>query len=177
MNVALLIARVVLGLSLAAHGSQKLFGWFGGHGIEGTGGFFEGLGFRPGRTFATLAGLCELVGGLLTALGLLGPIGPALMIVIFVVAMLSVHAGRGYFADQGGPELPVIYAMGALMIAYVGPGRYALDNLSPGLTRLWTTHLATILVGLAILIGVLAIVTTRARYEAHRHGLPHLGRP
>ena len=79
VSIGLLIGRLVVGLLMAAHGAQKLFGWFGGHGLEGTGRFFGSLGFRPGRRFATLAGLGELASGLLIALGFLGPVGPAIM--------------------------------------------------------------------------------------------------
>jgi ribosomal protein S12 methylthiotransferase accessory factor YcaO len=71
-GVGILVARLVLGPLMFAHGTQKLFGWFGGHGLDGTGGFFEGLGFRPGRTFAAAAGLTEALSGILILLGLLG---------------------------------------------------------------------------------------------------------
>ncbi|HJR53007.1 MAG TPA: DoxX family membrane protein, partial [Gemmatimonadota bacterium] len=91
MSAALLILRLVLGLGLAAHGAQKLFGWFGGHGLAGTGGFFEGLGFRPGKAFAVLAGLGEFGGGILLALGLGGPLGPAVVVLVMLVAIGSVH--------------------------------------------------------------------------------------
>src|SRR2546428_533738 len=83
---------------LAAHGAQKLFGWFGGYGLAGTGGFFAGLGFRPGVLFALAAGLGELGGGLLTAAGLFGPVGPALIILVMLVAILAVHWPHGFFA-------------------------------------------------------------------------------
>src|SRR5215204_6968662 len=78
ISIGLLLLRIVVGLAMAAHGSQKLFGWFGGHGLAGTGGFFEMIGFRPGRLFAMAAGVTEIASGLLIALGFLGPIGPAL---------------------------------------------------------------------------------------------------
>src|SRR5580704_3862542 len=68
INSGLLVARIVLGLLIAGHGAQKLFGWFGGYGLAGTGGFFEGIGFRPGQVFAFFAGLGEAGGGLLMAL-------------------------------------------------------------------------------------------------------------
>src|ERR1041384_2571298 len=84
VGAGLLVARLALGLTLAAHGAQKLFGWFGGYGIAGTGGFFEQIGFRPGRLFAATAGLTELAGGLLVALGLLGPVGPALIVSVMI---------------------------------------------------------------------------------------------
>src|SRR5665213_371156 len=78
MDIALplLIVRLVIGLGFASHGAQKLFGWFGGYGLAGTGGFFESIGFKPGKLFAGAAGASELIGGLLLALGLGGPIGP-----------------------------------------------------------------------------------------------------
>jgi putative oxidoreductase len=76
MDLALLGLRLVVGLTLAAHGGQKLFGWFGGHGIEGTGASYEGIGLRPGRLNALLAGMAESSGGLLIALGLLTPWAP-----------------------------------------------------------------------------------------------------
>src|SRR5205809_2412489 len=102
MDFGLLVARLVFGALIAAHGSQKLFGWFGGYGIAGTGGFFESLGFRPGRAFATLAGAGELLGGVLTAAGFLGPVGPALMLSVMIVAAGSVHWHHGLFAANNG---------------------------------------------------------------------------
>src|SRR5688500_16193808 len=104
MSEGLLIARLVFGLVLAAHGSQKLFGWFGGYGIAGTAGFFESLGFRPGRLMAVAAGLGELGGGLLVAAGLLGPVGPAAMLAVMIVAS-SLHWNNGLFATANGIEL------------------------------------------------------------------------
>jgi len=85
-NVGLLVARVVFGLTMSAHGAQKLFGWFGGHGLAGTGQFFDSVGFRPGRVMAAVAGLSEVTSGLLIALGLLGPVGPAVMLAVMIVA-------------------------------------------------------------------------------------------
>src|ERR687890_1397162 len=99
MDAGLLLLRVVLGLVMAAHGTQKLFGWFGGYGLAGTGGFFESLGFRPGRFFAMAAGTSEFVGGALLALGLLGPLGPAMIIAIMIVAAATVHWQHGLFAS------------------------------------------------------------------------------
>ena len=80
---------------MVAHGSQKLFGWFGGYGIAGTAGFFEQLGFRPGRFFVITAALSEAASGILIALGLLGPIGPALLLSVMIVAAISVHWKNG----------------------------------------------------------------------------------
>jgi putative oxidoreductase len=128
MDLGLLVARLVLGLLMAAHGAQKLFGWFGGYGLSGTGGFLESLGFRPGRLFAALAGGTEVASGTLVALGLLGPVGPALMVSVMIVAAVSVHGRNGLFATANGIELPLLYATGALALALTGPGGYSLDG-------------------------------------------------
>lgn len=127
MDQGLLILRLLLGLSMAAHGSQKLFGWFGGYGIAGTGGFLESIGFRPGRLFALAAGLSELSGGLLIALGLLGPVGPALVIAPMIVAMATVHWSQGFFQTGNGIELTLLYAVAAIAMALTGPGLFSLD--------------------------------------------------
>jgi putative oxidoreductase len=129
MNTGLLILRLVLGTAMAAHGAQKLFGWFGGYGLKGTGGFFEGLGFRPGARFALAAGLTESTSGLLLALGFLGPIGPALILSVMLVAILTVHRGHGFFAGTNGIEVPLLYITGALAVAFAGPGQYSLDQV------------------------------------------------
>jgi len=129
MDAGLLIARLMVGLALSAHGAQKLFGWFGGHGLRGTAGFFEGLGFRPGVLFALAAGLGEVGGGLLTAAGLLGPVGPALIILVMLVAIFAVHWPNGFFASSNGIELPFAYLASALALAHAGPGAYSLDGL------------------------------------------------
>jgi putative oxidoreductase len=154
MNDALLVARLVFGLGMAAHGLQKLFGWFGGFGLAGTGGFLETLGFRPGRLFALAVALCESGGGLLTALGFLDPLGPALMVLVMVVAMLTVHRRNGFFVSSNGIEVPLLYAAGALMLAAVGPGIYSLD-FTLGLQAWDTPAHAWGTVLLAALLGVL----------------------
>src|SRR5262245_20394718 len=137
MGLGLLIARLVVGVAMAAHGTQKLFGWFGGYGPRGTGGWLESQGYRPGVLFAYALGLSELGSGLLTALGLLGPIGPAWLISIMIVAAIVGHAGHGFFATTNGNEVPVIYSAAALGFAFAGPGSLSLDALF-GLERLWT---------------------------------------
>jgi putative oxidoreductase len=128
VSIAFLIVRLILGLGLAAHGTQKLFGWFGGHGLAGTGGFFEGLGFRPGKAFALMAGLGETVGGLLTALGLGGAVGPALIVIVMLTAIGSVHYNKGFFITNGGWELNTAYIAAALAVGFGGNGVYSLDN-------------------------------------------------
>src|SRR2546422_7614339 len=98
MDAALLIARLIIGLGLAAHGMQKLLGWFSGYGLKGTAGFFESIGFRPGVLFALAAGLGEVAGGLLTAAGLVCPVGPPLIITILGVAIVAAHLPKRVFA-------------------------------------------------------------------------------
>jgi putative oxidoreductase len=98
MSAGLLLIRLVFGVLMAGHGAQKLFGWLGGHGIAGTGQFFEGIGFRPGSTFAAVAGLAESVGGVLLLLGLVQPLAAILIISVMTTAIGSVHLGR-----VGGP--------------------------------------------------------------------------
>ena len=122
LDLALLIARLVLGLLMAAHGAQKLFGWFGGYGLHTTGEFFVQLGFRPGRAYATIASAGELASGLMVAVGVLGPVGPAIMISVMLVAAISVHWKNGLFAASNGIELNVLYATGALGFALSGFG-------------------------------------------------------
>lgn len=140
IDSGLLLARVALGGLMAAHGAQKLFGWFGGYGLTGTGGFFESLGFRPGRLFAAAAGLTELGSGLLLALGLLHPFAAAGMVAVMIVAAISVHWQHGLFATSNGIELPLLYGVGAATLALTGPGAFSLDAVL-GLTPLWTPEI------------------------------------
>src|ERR1700679_830804 len=116
MNIGLLILRVVLGLTLASHGTQKLFGWFGGPGLTGTANFLASLGFPPGRRHALMAGFSELGGGLLLALGLLTPLGAVAAISVMVVAVLTVHIKNGFFATNGGFEFNLLVASSALTL-------------------------------------------------------------
>ena len=141
ISVGLLVVRIVTGLVMAAHGSQKLFGWFGGHGLAGTGMFFESIGFRPGRTFALMASVTEVVSGILVAFGFLGPIGPALMLTVMIVAAVSVHWKNGLFASSNGIELALFYGTVAIGLALIGFGRYSLDALL-GLEALYSPTLA-----------------------------------
>jgi putative oxidoreductase len=137
MSAGLLIGRTVIGLLMAAHGAQKLFGWFGGYGLRGTGEYMVQLGYRPGVAFAAAAGFGEVASGLLVALGFLGPIGPALMISVMIVAAVTVHWGN-VFAMKNGVELPLLYAVAALVFAFAGYGAYSLDTLL-GLPNPWSS--------------------------------------
>ena len=168
MAAAILIARLVLGLGMAAHGAQKLFGWFGGYGLKGTGGFFETLGFRPGPLFAFAAGLGEFGGGVLTALGLGGPVGPALVVVVMLVAILTVHAGHGFFVSKNGVELPLTYISGMLVIALAGAGPYSLDALLR-IGSVWPAESAWIAIGAAIVLALLNLGVRRPKSQTEAH--------
>src|SRR5256712_5719309 len=127
MSIGILILRLVVGMTLAAHGAQKLFGWFGGYGLAGTGGFLEQLGFVPGRRNALFAGLAEAAGGLLLALGLATPLAAAMIVAVMFVAAVSVHLKQGFFVTQQGYEYTLILGIAALSIAFTGPGAWSLD--------------------------------------------------
>src|SRR4051812_1128124 len=128
MDIALLVLRVVVGLLMAGHGAQKLFGSVGGHGLDGTAGFMESLGMRPGRRHATGAGAAELGGGVLLTLGLLTPLGSALIIAVMVVAIATVHAPKGPWVTDGGYEYNAVLMAGALFPARAGPGEVSLHD-------------------------------------------------
>ena len=129
MDFGILLLRAVVGMTLAAHGAQKLFGWFGGHGLDGTGQFMTMLGFRPGRRHALMAGFAEAGGGLLLALGLLTPVGAALGASVMLVAAVTAHVKNGFFSSSGGFEYNLVLGVSALSIAFIGPGVASIDAL------------------------------------------------
>ena len=126
---AALVLRVPVGLILAAHGAQKLFGWFGGYGLEGTGQWLASIGLEPGYAMALLAGGAEFFGGLALVLGLLTR--PAALVAAFtmLVAIFSVHIGNGLFMSNNGYEYALTLFVVTLALAVQGAGRFALDNL------------------------------------------------
>jgi putative oxidoreductase len=160
MDAGLLLARFTLGTLMAAHGSQKLFGWFGGHGLAATAGYFELLGFRPGRTFAAAAAIAEVASGVLLAIGLLEPFAAALMVSVMIVAAGSVHWQHGLFAMSNGIEVPLLYGAGAAALALTGPGAYSIDA-AVGLASLWTPALTWIVLALGVLGGLANLALRR----------------
>src|SRR3954453_15601004 len=127
INIGLLTIRLVVGLLFVGHGAQKLFGWFGGHGVKGTGGWFESIGMKPGVTMALFAGLAELIGGILFAIGLLTPLAGIMIAGTMVMAIVKVHAPNGLWATSNGYEYNLTLLAVAISIALIGPGEYALD--------------------------------------------------
>lgn len=127
-DLALLSLRLTTGGLMAGHGAQKLFGWFGGHGMEGTSGWLESMGLRPGQQWAAAAGLSEFGGGVLTALGLLEPIGPLGLVGSMSMATAKAHWGKPIWVTSGGAELPLIYTAVASALMLAGPGKYSLDH-------------------------------------------------
>jgi putative oxidoreductase len=128
MELSLLILRVVVGLLFIGHGTQKLFGWFGGYGLSGTGGFMETLGLKPGKLNAFLAGTAEAGGGLLLLLGLLTPLGAAAITAAMATAIWTVHRDKGPWNSNQGWELNVLFIAAAVTLAGVGPGEWSLDH-------------------------------------------------
>ncbi|MFK0290778.1 DoxX family protein [Streptomyces sp. NPDC090442] len=128
-DVGLLVLRLVLGLTMAAHGTQKLFGWFGGGGLDGTAKFFTASGYPSGRVMAVCAGLTETLGGLGLVLGLLTPLAAAAVVGTMINA-LAVKWGGGFFAPEG-VEYELLLVTGAAALALTGPGRYAVDRFLP----------------------------------------------
>lgn len=129
INVGLLLIRLVIGVLFIGHGAQKLFGWFGGYGLKGTGGWFESIGMKPGVTVALFAGLAELIGGTLFALGLLTPLAAVMIAGTMVMAIIKVHGQNGLWATANGYEYNLTLIIVVIGVALTGPGQYALDAL------------------------------------------------
>ncbi|MEV6542681.1 DoxX family protein [Streptomyces sp. NPDC051665] len=166
MAVGLLLIRVIVGMLLIGHGAQKLFGWFGGHGLVGTGACFDGIGYRPGRRLALLAGLAELTGGLLLTLGLLTPL--AAVIVGTMITAAGTHMRNRLWVQNGGYETPLLYAVTALGVAFTGPGGVSLDRLF-GLNWPWPYGLYAAALGV---LAALPFVMVRRRRPAKEPDQP-----
>jgi putative oxidoreductase len=159
MSYGILLLRVVFGLALAAHGSQKLFGWFGGHGLRGTAGFFGQLGFRAPLAMAALAGLAELGGGLLFAFGLATPLAAFAIAVVMLNAIWAVHWPKGFWNTNGGYEMNLFVLATAVAIAVTGAGGFSLDSWIG-----WAGDLSGLWWGVGVLAAALVTsVVTRAR--------------
>ncbi|MCC3380442.1 DoxX family protein [Paenibacillus farraposensis] len=125
----LLLVRLVVGLLLVGHGAQKLFGWFGGYGPKGTGGWMESIGIKPGVFMAVLAGLMELLGGALFALGLLTPLAALFITATMLGAIFKVHGPNGIWSTANGYEYPLVLIAVVIGIALTGAGSYSIDAI------------------------------------------------
>jgi putative oxidoreductase len=162
MSTGLLILRLVIGLALAAHGAQKLFGWWGGYGIAGTGGWLASIGFRPGKAMAIVTGLAEVVGGLALAVGLLTPLAAAVVVGTMTVAAWT-HVANGFWTANGGYEAAFINAGAAVALAFTGAGEYSLDN-ALGLS--WSTGYAVGAVALGLVAALVSILGAKAALKS-----------
>jgi putative oxidoreductase len=129
MRIGRLLLRLAVGGFFFGHGTQKLFGWFGGNGLEGTAEGFEKLGLRPGRVHASAAGVTEAGGGSLLLLGLETPLAAAMLTATMLTAIRTVHAKNGPWASNGGYEYNVVLIAVAIALAEIGPGPLSLDAL------------------------------------------------
>ncbi len=127
-----LILRVPVGIIFIAHGAQKLFGWFGGYGLDGTGQFFDSVGLQPGTLLALLAGLAEFFGGLALILGLLVRPAAAALAFAMLIAIFAVHWSKGFFAGSGGYEYALALFAASLSLLFSGAGRYSVDRVISG---------------------------------------------
>jgi putative oxidoreductase len=129
MKIGRLLLRLTVGGFFVGHGTQKLFGWFGGHGLDATSQMFEGLGMRPGRRNAVAAGVAEAGGGAALALGLATPLAAGTLTSVMLTAIHRVHLKNGPWATNGGYEYNAVLIAAVLALAEVGPGEVSLDHL------------------------------------------------
>ncbi len=160
LSLGLLLIRLVVGLTLAAHGSQKLFGWFGGTGYTKTSGFLESQGLRPGWFWALAGALGEFAGGVLFAIGLLTPLAAIALIASMLMAVLKFHWTSGFWNTAHGYEYPLVLLVASLAVGIIGPGSYAIDALI-GLSI--STPVFLVLLVIAILFDLVGIVLSRQR--------------
>jgi putative oxidoreductase len=128
MDLALIVLRLVVGLLFVGHGAQKLFGAFGGGGLDGTTQMFDNIGLRPGWLHARAAGTAEFAGGALLALGLFTPFAAAVLIAVMTAAVLTVHAPNGIWNTNQGYEFNLVLAAAVFALAGIGAGSWSLDN-------------------------------------------------
>lgn len=164
MSYGLLLLRIVVGLAFIGHGTQKLFGWFGGYGPQGTGGFFASQGYRAGVAMAVMAGLAEAGGGALLALGLLTPLAGTLIAIVMINAIGSVTFKRAFML---GSELEIVYLTVGIALAATGPGRFSLDRAlgwDDNLSGVWW-GVAALAVAAAVSLVTLTVGRTRSAAE------------
>ncbi len=167
MDLALLALRVVVGALFAGHGAQKLFGVFGGGGLQGTAGMFDQIGLRPGWLHARVAGTAEFLGGLLIALGLFTPFAAAVLIGVMTAAVITVHLPNGIWNTNKGYEYNLVAATVVFALSGVGAGAWSLDNAFGFGLHGTGWALGALLVGLLGGAGAVIRGRTVARHEPH----------
>jgi putative oxidoreductase len=174
MDLGMLLLRLVIGGLMIGHGTQKLFGWFGGHGVRGTAGWLQSVGYRPATPLAVMTGTAEAGGGLLLAAGFLTPLGAAAIAGVLFTAIVSVHWSQGLWNANGGGEFPLAVATSALVTAFVGPGGISVDaalGLSFAGTLWGLSALGLAVVASAVTLVSRAIVTPKS-VSAEDHEAP-----
>jgi putative oxidoreductase len=141
-HLALFVIRIVSGLLVAGHGSQKLFGWFEGPGLKNWSAATESMGMKPGSFFGPAGAIGEFGGGTLTALGFLNPIGPIAVVTMMILASIKAHWGKPIWASKGGAELALSFLAPTAAVALDGPGQYSLDSLLGVKLPRWVTALS-----------------------------------
>lgn len=165
LDLGLLIVRVVVGSLYIGHGSQKLFGWFGGGGFKGTTKMMESLGLHPVEFWALLAGLSEFGGGLLLLLGFLNPLGPLGIIAAMTFATAKVHWSKGVWNSKGGFEFPLTMIALSILIAWGGPGAFSLDAI----LGIALPALPIFIIGIVVVAIVTAIGLAMSNASAAQH--------
>ena len=161
--LGLLILRLVIGLILAGHGAQKLFGWWGGLGMNGWTQMIQKLRIRPAQPWAWIAALAEFGGGILLALGFLSPLGSLGIAGSMLVAIVTVHLARGFWVGKGGYEFNLALIAAVAALALTGPGIYSLDQA----LRIHLPEPASVLIGtIALIVGVGITLATRSPQPA-----------
>ena len=157
-DIGLLVLRLGIGLTFAAHGAQKAFGWWGGPGLEGWRGAMHRMGFHPTTLFATISIAVELIGGLFLAIGFLTPFAAAALAAQAVVIIVTAHWPKGFFNSAGGFEFPFALGVAAAAAGLLGPGRISIDNVA-GLG--WDPTVRVILVIVGLIAGGVATAVPR----------------
>ena len=160
MSYGIFLLRVVVGLAFVGHGTQKLFGWFGGYGPKGTGGFFASKGYRAPVLMAVVAGLSEAGGGTLLALGFATPLAGAMLATVMINAIGSVTFKKAFML---GSELEIAYLTVAVSLAAIGPGRFSIDRAigwDDNISGVWWGVAA---LGAALVVSFLTLTLARTR--------------
>ncbi|HEY6654892.1 MAG TPA: DoxX family protein [Solirubrobacterales bacterium] len=167
MDLALLVLRLVVGLLFVGHGAQKLFGVFGGGGLEGTAGMFDNIGLQPGWLHARAAGTAEFLGGALIALGLFTPFAAAALIGVMTTAVITVHARNGIWNTNQGYEFNVVLSAAVFALAGIGAGAWSLDNAFGFDLHGVIWAVAALAVGIIGGVGTVISGRISARHEPH----------